>query len=203
VGPRLTFLQAGDVGVGGDLSDQDGTGALIATGGDDPNPPPPTDTTTAAGKFGWGVPDPTWSDEFEYSGVPNSAKWSLPGSDWAGHDGNGRRRPERQTVTDGRLVMTGLANGDSGWMAHRLNREYGRYEARVRAYNTGTSNGHLYSPVLLIWPTSDSRKADGEYDYYEPGEPGSTTLTAFMHFPGDGDQQRDFDKSGRDLSPFH
>src|SRR5206468_7082773 len=103
----------------------------------------------------------------------------------------------------GRLVMTGLANGDSGWMAHRLNREYGRYEARVRAYNTGTSNGHLYSPVLLIWPTSDSRKADGEYDYYEPGEPGSTTLTAFMHFPGDGDQQREFDKSGVDLSQFH
>jgi hypothetical protein len=203
VGPRLTFLQAGDVGVGGDAGDTDGTGALVAGGGGTTDPPPATDTTTAAGRFGWGVPIPAYSDEFDYTGAPNPSKWSLPGSDWAGHDGNGRRRPERQTVQDGRLIMTGLANGDSGWMANRLNQEYGRYEARVRAYNTGSSNGNEYSPVLLIWPESDSRKQDGEYDYYEPGRPGSTTLTAFMHYPGDGDQQKEFDKSGVDLSQFH
>lgn len=162
--------------------------------GTDP-PPPTSDLTQAAVRLSWGTPRPE-SDEFNYTGPPDASKWSLPGSDWAGHDGNGRRRPERQTVDGSKLVMTGLANGDSGWMAHRLDREYGRYEARVRAFNTGTSNGNLYSPVLLIWPTSDSRKSDGEYDYYEPGSPGSSTLTGFMHFPGDGDQQREFTRSG-------
>lgn len=166
------------------------------------DPPPSSDQTLAAVRFNWGTPLAS-SDEFNYVGPPDPNKWDLPGSDWAGHDGNGRRRPERQTVDGSKLVMTGLANGDSGWMAHRVNREYGRYEARVRAYNTGSSNGNLYSPVLLIWPTSDSRKSDGEYDYYEPGSPGSQTLTAFCHFPGDGDQQREFTKSGVDLSQFH
>lgn len=160
------------------------------------------DLTLAAVRFNWGAPHPM-SDEFDVDGPPNSSLWSLPGSDWAGHAGNGRRRPERQVVQGGRLVMTGLANGDSGWMAHKLDREYGRYEARVRAYNTGPSNGNLYSPVLLIWPTSNSMSQDGEYDYYEPGEPGSTELTAFMHFPGDGSQQREFNQPGIDLSQFH
>lgn len=205
VGPRLTFLQAGDVGVSGDPNDSDGTGALVTDtpGGGDEEPPPPTDTDTAAGRFGWGVPLPV-SDEFDYTGEPDPNKWNLPGTDWAGHAGNGRRRPERQTVQDGRLVMTGLANGDSGWMQHTLDQEYGRWEVRVRAYNTGTSNGNLYSPVLLIWPESNSRKADGEYDFYEPGEPGSQELTAFMHFPGDGDQQRRFDlPESIDLSQWH
>ena len=170
--------------------------------GPGPGPGPGTDQTQAAVRYSWGTPL-AMSDEFDYEGVPNSTKWKLPGSDWAGHAGNGRRRPERQTVTGGKLVMTGLANGDSGWMQHKLTREYGRYEARVRAFNTGSSNGNLYSPVLLIWPGSNSRKADGEYDYYEPGEPGSQELTAFMHFPGDGDQQRRFDKAGIDLGQWH
>lgn len=167
-----------------------------------PGPGPTPDLTLAAVRFNWGTPHPL-SDEFEYFGAPNSTKWSLPGSDWAGHAGNGRRRPERQTVDGSKLVMTGLASGDSGWMAHRLDQEYGRYEARVRAYNTGPSNGNLYSPVLLIWPTSNSMSQDGEYDYYEPGEPGSTELTAFMHFPGDGSQHREFNQPGIDLSQFH
>jgi hypothetical protein len=205
LGPRLTFLQAGDVGINGDPNDSDGTGALVGStpGGGGPTDPPPTDMTTAAGRNGWGLPIAAYSDEFDEPGPPNPAKWSLPGTDWAGHAGNGRRRPERQTVQDGRLIMTGLANGDSGWMANKLNQQYGRWEVRVRAYNTGTSNGNEYSPVLLIWPTSNSMSADGEYDYYEPGRPGGTTLTAFMHFPGDGSQQREFNKSGVDLSQFH
>jgi hypothetical protein len=173
-----------------------------ATAPPDQPPPPSGDQTLAAVRNNWGTPLPS-SDEFNYVGPPDPNKWSLPGSDWAGHDNNGRRRPERQTVDGSKLIMTGLANGDSGWMAHKVNREYGRYEARVRAYNTGTSNGNLYSPVLLIWPESDSRKNDGEYDYYEPGSPGSTKLTAFMHYPGDGDQQKEFNyPSSIDLSQW-
>lgn len=167
----------------------------------DQEPPPSGDQTLAAVRLGWGTPLPS-SDEFDYVGPPDPSKWSLPGSDWAGHAGNGRRRPERQTVDGSKLIMTGLANGDSGWMAHKVDREYGRYEARVRAFNTGTSNGNLYSPVLLIWPSSNSMSRDGEYDYYEPGRPGGTELTAFMHFPGDGSQQREFNKTGVDLSQW-
>jgi hypothetical protein len=167
----------------------------------DPGPGPAPDLTQAAIRHSWGTPRSD-SDEFDVDGPPDSSKWSLPGSDWAGHAGNGRRRPERQVVSGGKLIMTGLANGDSGWMAHRTDREYGRYEARVRAFNTGSSNGNLYSPVLLIWPSSNSLSQDGEYDYYEPGRPGGTTLTAFMHFPGDGSQQREFEKTGVDLSQW-
>jgi hypothetical protein len=167
-----------------------------------PGPGPQPDLTTAAGRFNWGVPHPM-SDEFEYTGTPDPSKWKLPGENWAGHNGNGRRRPERQTVTGGKLVMTGLANGDSGWMQHKMDREYGRFEVRMRSFNTGSSNGNLYHPVLLIWPQSNSRRADGEYDFCENGRPADTKAQAFMHFPGDGDQQRHFEKSGVDHSQFH
>src|SRR5690606_12615562 len=62
--------------------------------GTEPDPSDPPDTSTAAARFGWGTPLSV-SDEFNYTGAPDSSKWKLPGSDWAGHNGNGRRRPER------------------------------------------------------------------------------------------------------------
>jgi hypothetical protein len=170
--------------------------------GDPTDPPPSSDLTQAAVRFNWGTPHPL-SDEFDYTGTPDSTKWKLPGADWAGHNGNGRRRPERQTVTGGKLVMTGLANGDSGWMQHKLDREYGRFEVRCRSFATDTSNGNDYHPVLLIWPESNSRKSDGEYDYMENGTPGGNGAQAFMHFPGDGDEQRSFTKAGVDRSVMH
>ena len=174
---------------------------------EDPGDPP--DNTLAAVRFNWGTPHPL-SDEFNYKGPPNSTKWKLPGSDWAGHNGNGRRRPERQTV-DGKLIMTGLANGDSGWMQHKLEWEYGRIEVRMRSFAgapsagepDSSSNGNDYHPVLLIWPESNSRKEDGEYDFCENGEPGGNGAQAFMHYPGDGDEQEHFEKSGVDRSQWH
>ena len=160
-----------------------------------PGPGPQPDLTTAAARHNWGTPHPM-SDEFNYNGAPDPAKWKLPGDNWAGHQGNGRRRPERQVCDGSKLIMTGLANGDTGWMQHRMDREYGRFEIRLRSFNNGSSNGNLYHPVILIWPQSNSRRADGEYDFCENGRPGDTKAQAFMHFPGDGDQQRHFEIQG-------
>src|SRR5690606_22671505 len=50
------------------------------------------DGVQAAVVHNWGPPLAQWSDEFQYDGVPDPAKWSLPGEDWEGHGGNGRRR---------------------------------------------------------------------------------------------------------------
>lgn len=179
---------------------------------DDPDPDP-VDMTQAAIRHGWGTPLPS-SDEFNYVGPPNSTKWKLPGADWAGHAGNGRRRPERTTVDGSKLVMTGLANGDSGWCQHRLDQQYVRWEARIRCYQgapsvgepDATSNGNDYHCLLLIWPESNDWPEDGEYDFYELGVPGQNSLEAYMHYPHDPDvsvQQQHFEKAGVDTSQWH
>lgn len=170
----------------------------------DPGDPDPADMTIAAVRHGWGTPLPQ-SDEFNYVGAPNSTKWKLPGADWAGHAGNGTRDPERVTVDGSKLIMTGLPNGSTGWMEHQLGQQYGRWEARVRSYNVGSS-GHEYHALLLLWPDSNSRQEDGEYDYMELGAPGQNSLEAYMHFPHPGTevvQQRHFEKTGVDMSQWH
>ena len=181
--------------------------------GPGPGPGPGPDLTQAAIRHNWGPPLPS-SDEFNYVGPPDPAKWKLPGTGWAGHAGNGRRLASRQTVDGSKLVMTGLANGDSGWMQHLRDQQYGRWEARVRCFQgapsagepNSTSNGNDYHCVLLIWPTSNSRQDDGEYDFYELGTPGQNSLVAFMHFPHPGTtvvQQRRFEKIGVDMGQWH
>lgn len=209
VGPRLTFLQPGDVGITGDPGDTDGTGALVGGGGGpgpDPDPDPdPPDTDTAAGRYGWGTPLPI-SDEFDYTGIPDPNKWKLPGADWAGHNGNGTRDPERVEVRDGRLIMSGLANGSTGWMQHKLDQQYGRWEVRCRSRALESSNGNDYHPVLLIWPTSNSRQQDGEYDFLENGAPGEQEAGAFLHYPHPGTsvvQQEHFERPNTDLTQWH
>ena len=59
VGPRLTYLQPGDVGVNGDPNDSDGTGALVSGGGG-PGPGPDPD------------PDPEVEQGFVATGSPAS-----------------------------------------------------------------------------------------------------------------------------------
>ncbi|GAB3936125.1 hypothetical protein GCM10029976_047430 [Kribbella albertanoniae] len=149
--------------------------------------------TTAAERFGWGTPLPG-SDEFNYGSVgapavPDQTKWSLAGGGvdqcWPGHNENGRRCDANTRVVGGVLRMLGEADGDSGWLASKNGRQYGRWEARVRSVNTGTANGREYHPLLIIWPDSNSRLADGEYDYLENGAPGEACAEAFMHYPHD------------------
>lgn len=149
--------------------------------------PPPTGTgTEAAVKYNWGAAVPAFTDEFNYVGAPDAAKWYNPGSGaacWSGHDGNGKRCGDRSTVDGAKLVMTGLANGDTGLIGQLANRQYGRWEMRVRSENTGAANGREYHPLGLIWPTSEAWPRDGEYDFLENGKPGAACAEAYIHYP--------------------
>jgi hypothetical protein len=198
-GPRLTFLQAGDVGPNGDPNDADGTGVLVSGAGGGGT----VDDGTAASKLGWGAPLGS-SDEFEYTGAPVSAKWGVYNG--PGHDGNGVRSPARVTVANGKMVLTGLANGDSAGLEHRFDQQYGRWEVRCRSFANATSNGNDYHPVLIIWPTSGNWPEDGEYDFLEDGTPGAQTAESYIHYPHPANvsvQQEHFTKSGVDLTQFH
>ncbi|WP_345379253.1 glycoside hydrolase family 16 protein [Pseudonocardia yuanmonensis] len=144
-------------------------------------PSAPAEPTTAAEKYGWGTPLPE-SDEFDYTGGPDPAKWDTINGCWAGHNGNGKRCGDRSTVDGEKLIQTGLRNGDTGWLASKLDQQYGRWEARVRSFNTGES-GKEYHPLLIVWPESDSWPQDGEYDFLENQAPGEECANAFIHYP--------------------
>jgi hypothetical protein len=204
VGPRLTYLQPADVGITGDPNDTDGTGTLISGGGT--TPPPATDT--AASKFGWGNPL-SGSDEFEYSGAPDSTKWGVYNS--TGHAGNGVRSPARVTVTGGKMVLTGLdGSANTAGLEHKLNQTYGRWEIRARSFYTGdpTAPGNKsggYHPVAIIWSDDASWPAAGEYDFMENGEPGEQTADGFMHYPSlnGTNYQVEVPRVAVDLRQFH
>ncbi|GAA2682915.1 MULTISPECIES: glycoside hydrolase family 16 protein [Actinosynnema] len=149
---------------------------------------PPSDQTQAAVRHGWGSPLPS-SDEFGGAGPVDPAKWSTPSGSvggtagcWEGHNGNGRRCAKNAVVADGIMRMTGEANGDTGWLKHRLDRQHGRWEIRSRSRSTGTSGGR-YHPLHLIWPTSERWPQDGEYDWVEYTDPDAQCLSAFLHYP--------------------
>jgi hypothetical protein len=166
------------------------------------------DLTQAAVKYSWGSPLAV-SDEFNYgtaaSPVPADAtKWSDAGNCFAGHNGNGRRCGKNSVVDGSKLVMTGEAGGDTGWLAQELDRQYGRWEMRARSYNVGTTGGN-YHPVFLIWPTSEHWPADGEYDWLENSIPGDSCAGAFLHYPHPSlpVQQEPASKCPVDLSQWH
>ncbi|WP_344741752.1 glycoside hydrolase family 16 protein [Pseudonocardia halophobica] len=144
-------------------------------------PPVPAEPDTAAEKYGWGTPLPE-SDEFDYTGAPDSAKWDTINGCWAGHNGNGKRCGANSTVDGEKLIQKGSENGDTGWLASKLDQRYGRWEARVRSFNTGDS-GKEYHPLLIVWPESDSWPEDGEYDFLENQAPGEECANAFIHYP--------------------
>lgn len=163
----------------------------------------PTDTTTAAGVKGWGKPIKT--EQFNYTGAPKSADWGL--YDGPGHSGNGTRDPNRVTVDGTKMVGTGLNNGASFGMNHRFYQQYGKWEVRMRCFETGTViSGNRYHVVLIVWPESGAWPEDGEYDFVELSIPGQSDLEAFMHFPHDADQpvqQRFFSKPGVGTGEWH
>lgn len=164
-------------------------------------PPAQGGGTTAAEVHGWGTPIAEASDEFNYVGAPDAAKWAV--YDSAGHDGNGRRTPERVTVDGDKLVMTGLPNGDSAGMASLFNQQYGRWEARVRT-SQEDNGGTPYRPLQLIWPESEAWPSGGEYDWFENPAPGIDSVTAYLHYPHPGMpvQQEKAVLEGIDTSEF-
>ena len=166
-----------------------------------------TGGTETAALLGWGSPL-TSSDSFDYTGAPDSTKWSV--YDSAGHAGNGVRDPDRVTVSGGKMVLTGLAgSANTAGMAHTLTRTYGRYEVRCRSFytssptSTGLSGG--YHPVLIIWPANDDWPGNGEYDFLETGEPGEQAAEAFLHYPSldSNDHQVVVTPYSVDLRQFH
>lgn len=169
-----------------------------------PTPPPPAGGgDTAAARFGWGTPIAAGSDEFNYVGAPNPAKWGLYNG--PGHAGNGKRVAGRNNVDGSKLIQTGLANGDSAGMAAKFNQRYGRWEARVRSFNTGAS-GKQYHPLLIIWPESNRWPDHGEYDFLENGAPGMQCAEAFLHYPGHTPKRQEYAKEtncGAPLSEWH
>lgn len=180
-------------------------------------PPGASQADSAAERFDWGEPLPDPSDEFDYGSedepaVPDQSKWNLAGGGegqcWPGHAGNGQRCDKNTRVYGGVLRMIGEANGDSGWLASKFGREYGRWEARVRSVNTDTPNGREYHPLLIIWPDSDQWPEGGEYDYLENGSAGEDCAEAFIHYPHvpDVDVQQEFAEEsdcGEPLSEWH
>ncbi|MBW0104095.1 family 16 glycosylhydrolase, partial [Pseudonocardia sp. KRD291] len=169
-------------------------------------PKSPATPTEAAKRYGWGAPGPG-TDEFNYTGAPDPAKWSQAGECWAGHDGNGGRCASKSRVDGSKLVQTGTADGDTGWIASRTNQKYGRWEARVRSEATGKDNGRQYHPLLIIWPQSDRWPQDGEYDFLENGAPGEPCAESYIHYPHNpGPTQQIFTKEkncGAPLTEWH
>ena len=169
------------------------------------NPPAPVEPPTAAERYGWGTPLPQ-SDEFGYTGSPDPAKWDTIDGCWSGHDGNGKRCGANSTVDGEKLIQKGDENGDTGWLASKLDQRYGRWEARVRSFNTGGS-GNEFHPLLIVWPKSDSWPQDGEYDFLENQAPGEECANGFIHYPHPSmPVQQEFlkeDDCGAPLSEWH
>src|SRR5690606_33596772 len=148
----------------------------------------------------WGSPDVV--DEFNGNEL-NRKLWKPYNGE--GHNGNGRRTPDAITVSNGILTITGSRNGDSGGMSAQFDRtRYGRWEARVRSYETSSEGADSYHPVLIVWPDSGERVRDGEYDWLENSAPGEKCAEAYMHYPGETPKKQEhFEHCGVDLSQWH
>ncbi|MHA7280428.1 DNRLRE domain-containing protein [Arthrobacter sp. MDT2-2] len=131
------------------------------TGTTPTTPPPPLtgDGTTAASTQNWGPV--VAGDEFNYTGAPDAAKWSVYNS--AGHAGKGFRSPAQVTVDGTKAVLTGTPDGTTAGMSAKFaNQMYGRWE--VRAAGSGDDEYHM---VSILWPDSGNWPCDGEVDFAE------------------------------------
>src|SRR3954469_19196553 len=175
------------------------------SGGDTPPPDPGQQgSDEAAITQGWG--NPIWQSDFApgTEGQLTDGTWGL--YDGPGHAGNGTRDPERISITGGVLRLQGTSGGSGAGMAHRVvKRRYGRWEARMRAYSTGGTNGQeQWHPVLIVWPDSDNWPVDGEYDFIESDV--GDSAGANIHYPHPSAppvQQEQFSDSSKQMSDYH
>lgn len=118
---------------------------------------------TAATAYGWG--QPVGGDEFNYTGAPDPAKWSVYNS--PGHAGKGLRRPSAWAVNGQYVRVTGDSAGTTGGMSDRTRGvTYGRWESRMRM---SPNRAVQYHGVLIVWPDAGRVAANGcqEIDYSE------------------------------------
>lgn len=170
--------------------------------------PPPTSTPPSGGKDAgttqnWGVPVAQFSDEFNVAGNVDPAKWynSAVGC-MNGNSGNGKRCPQDAVVDPGGFLReTGEANGNTGWVASKLNQKFGKWEMRMRL-SPPVGNGHPYHPVLLLWPLSEQWPQGGEYDYAET-DIGDHGVEAFIHHPANTVVQDHYGSPQLDLAQWH
>jgi len=148
---------------------------------------PGNDGTQAATAHGWKL---IGRDEFD--GTAISDRWGQ--YDGAGHDDEGRRTPDANSVRNGVLTIRGDAEGNTGGMSYRDDRETGRWEMRAR-FPKGDA---AYHPVLLLWPV-DGGSDDGEIDFAETTS-ASDSVSFFLHH-GSGDQE--VAKKQIDLRQWH
>jgi Glycosyl hydrolases family 16 len=130
-------------------------------------------------------------DRDEFAGAP-SPKWTK--YDGEGNDGEGRRTPDAVGVRGGALVIRGDADGTTGGVAWRDQRETGRWEVRAK-FPKGDAQ---YHPVLLLWPKKGGSKA-GEIDFAETTSAASS-VSFFLHHDS-GDQKSA--KKQVDLTQWH
>ncbi|MBL8925104.1 MAG: glycoside hydrolase family 16 protein [Pseudonocardia sp.] len=140
-----------------------------------PARPVANDGTQAATALGW---KPIGRDEF--TGATLSDDWGP--YDGPGNDGDGRRTPDAISVGNGLLTIRGDADGNTGGMSYRDDRETGRWEMRAR-FPKGDA---AYHPVLLLWP-QDGGSDDGEVDFAETTS-AADSVSFFLHH-GSGDQK--------------
>ncbi|MCO4251805.1 family 16 glycosylhydrolase [Pseudarthrobacter raffinosi] len=156
-----------------------------------PTPTTPT-TGSAATDLNWGTP--TAGDEFNYTGAPDAAKWSVYNS--VGHAGNGIRSPQQVTVDGSKMVMTGTPDGTTAGMSAKFGRQkYGRWEARAAG-----SGDNEYRMVLLLWPDSGIWPCEGEVNYAE--KTGDWNVIKFFYHYGCSNSQTSAAKA-LDISQFH
>ncbi|WP_214402010.1 glycoside hydrolase family 16 protein [Pseudonocardia lacus] len=155
----------------------------------EPAKPARNEGTTAANKFGWKLVE---RDEFDNGLGPGWAN----AYDGEGHNGNGRRVPEKVTVEDGNLVIRGDEDGDTGGIAWDDGQEYGRWELRAR-FPKGDKQ---YHPVLLLWPSAENWPVGGEVDFAETNSDADDVMF-FLHYGKDNNQV--FDRKQIDITQWH
>ena len=144
-------------------------------------PADPTDPSTqpeplqAAVAHSWG--SVVAGDEFNYSGAPDGLKWNVYKS--LGHAGNGLRSPAQVTVNGSALQITGLPDGTTGGISHKVRgTTYGRWEARMRV----NARDPEYHPVMILWPDAGRVPENNcaEIDYAESTS-NPATVKFFLH----------------------
>ena len=149
--------------------------------------------TEAAQALGWGPLQA--GDEFNYTGAPDSTKWSV--YDSAGHAGNGVRSPQAISVNNGMMTIKGDSAGVTGGMSAKFARQkYGRYEVRMRT----SAAEQQYHAVNILWPDSTSAKCS-EIDFAEQTND-LANISFFLHY-GCATGVQTYAKKPLDMTQWH